>query len=304
MLQLFRERGALLFSDLQSKLQIFPQDISDALWTLVWQGRVTNDTLAPLRARVRAASSQQRKTRPVRGRGFRSRRQALAGTQGRWSLLADPIEMGPSETERRTALTHQLLERHGVLTREAVAAESVVGAFSTVYPVLKALEEAGRIRRGYFVSGLGATQFAMPGAEDRLRGLREPSAEPDDPLIIAATDPANPYGAALPWPSKDGARPQRAAGAQVIICDGVLLGYLGRTEQTLWTYLPEHEPERSDMAQRLASTLGRLAERRGRRAVLFTKIDGGEPQASVLAPFLSEAGFSSSSKGLLKRTHA
>ena len=311
-LALLEQRGALLFSDIQSTLKTFPQDVADALWSLVWTGAVTNDTLSPLRARVRGRTPAKRQGRSAhRGRSFRSRRMAIPGTQGRWSLLPDPIGVssadnedtvrGPSETERRAALAHQLLERHGVLTREAVGAEGITGAFSTIYPVLKALEEAGRIRRGYFVSGLGATQFAWPGAEDRLRSLRDPSIEPPEPLILAATDPANPFGAALPWPAKEGARPQRAAGAQVVIFDGVLLAYLGRTEQTVTTYLPEVEPERSDHGRRLATALAQLAEKSGRAAVLFTKIDGGDPQLSVLAPFLSEAGFSSSSRGLLKR---
>ena len=300
-LEILRAKGALLFSDLQTLLPRFPQDLADALWTLVWSGAVSNDTLAPLRARVRAAPPQKKGRSSLRGRNFRSRRQTLPGTQGRWSLLPDPMQVGPSETERRTALAHQLLERHGVLTREAVAAEGISGAFSAVYPVLKALEEAGRIRRGYFVSGLGATQFALPGAEDRLRGLREPSAEPGDPIVIAATDPANPFGAALPWPTKDGARPQRAAGAQVILFEGELLAYLGRTEQTVWTYLPEHEPELSDRARRLAETLAKLIERGRRASVLFTEIDGGDPRASVLAPFLADVGFSASSRGLMKR---
>ncbi len=301
-LALLDEKGALLFSDLQANLQIFPQDVADALWSLVWSGAVSNDTLAPLRAKVLAAAPQQKRGRAAtRGRRFRSRRQTLPGTQGRWSRLPDPMQVGPSETERRTALAHQLLERHGVLTREAVAAEGISGAFSAVYPILKALEEAGRIRRGYFVSGLGATQFALPGAEDRLRGLREPSPEPGDAIVLAATDPANPFGAALPWPEKDGARPMRAAGAQVILFEGELLAYLGRTEQTVWTYLPDHEPERSERGRRLAAALAELAERGRRGAVLFTQIDGGDPQASALAPFLSEVGFSSSSRGMMKR---
>ena len=299
-LKLLETRGALLFSDLQSQLQVFPQDIVEALWTLVWSGLVGNDTLAPLRARIRSASSHKRARPAVRGRSFRSRRQAPPGTQGRWSLLPDPLATGPTETQRRTALAHQLLERHGVLTREAVAAEGITGAFSAVYPILKALEEAGRIRRGYFVSGLGATQFALPGAEDRLRSLRDPSPEPAEPTVLAATDPANPYGAALPWPAKEGARPQRAAGSQVILYDGELLAYLGRSEQTLWSYLPDHEPEHTEYGRQLAATLAQLIEK-GRRVVLFTQIDGGAPQDSALAPFLNEVGFSSSSRGLLKR---
>src|SRR6185436_11174826 len=133
-----------------------------------------------------------------------------------------------SETQRRAALARSLLERYGVLTREAVHAEGIIGGFSAVYEVLKAMEEAGRVRRGYFVAGLGATQFALPGADDRLRALRDRSEAPFT-TVLAATDPANPYGAALAWPERpaeDGAasaRPQRAAGASVVLVDGALV---------------------------------------------------------------------------------
>ena len=140
--------------------------------------------------------------------------------------------MAPTPTERLHAWSLALLERHGVLTREAVAAENLSGGFPAVYPVLRAMEEAGRIRRGYFVDGLGAAQFALPGAVDRLRALREPP-ESDRAAVhlLAATDPANPYGAALPWPRRgdDDRRPlQRAAGAYVVLVDGEAALYVDR----------------------------------------------------------------------------
>jgi ATP-dependent Lhr-like helicase len=185
------------------------------------------------------------------------------------------------------------------LTREAVAAEGVAGGFSAVYPVLKAMEEAGQIRRGYFVAGLGATQFALPGADDRLRSLREASEEPQT-LVLAATDPANPWGAALPWPPAD-TRPQRAAGAQVILRDGVLLGWIGRAESNLVTFLPAAEPEKSAAAEALVGALARLVESGRRRAVLVSKIDGRDPRESPLAPYLTAAGFLPGSRGYLKR---
>jgi ATP-dependent Lhr-like helicase len=184
------------------------------------------------------------------------------------------------------------------LTREAVAAEGIAGGFSSVYPVLKAMEEAGQIRRGYFVAGLGATQFALPGADDRLRSLREASEAPQ-PLVLAATDPANPWGAALPWPAGD-ARPQRAAGAQVILRDGALLGWIGRAESNLMTFLAAAEPERSAAAEALVGALARVVESGRRRAVLVSKIDGRDPRESPLAPYLNAAGFLSGSRGYLK----
>src|SRR5262249_46587894 len=149
----------------------FPPEILAALWDLVWAGEVTNDTLAPLRGYLRGSAGEEKDRRERRGRsllGMRSRRAGPPGSEGRWSSAARARDT-PTETERRTALVRSLLERHGVLTREAVHAEEVPGGFSAVYDVLKAMEDAGKVRRGYFVAGLGATQFALPGADDELR---------------------------------------------------------------------------------------------------------------------------------------
>ncbi|MCB9645830.1 MAG: DEAD/DEAH box helicase [Deltaproteobacteria bacterium] len=312
--------GAQFFSGLVRAVGAFPPDVAAALWALVWAGEVTNDTLAPLRSSLAQAQPKDRSRRVATGRPrFTSRRIGPPGTEGRWALL--PAAEPASDTARRTALAKQLLDRYGVLVREAVHAEGVPGGFATVYPVLKAMEEAGQIRRGYFVTGLGATQFALPGADDRLRSFRAEASNQarallgsgwraagreagPAPQVLAATDPANPYGAALPWPERSGAKAQRAAGAQVILHQGRLLAYLGRTERSLLTYLPDDPEARDEAATQLASTLARLVERGGRRAILVSKIDGGEPGASVLAPYLEAVGFSASSRGLLKRLPA
>ena len=232
----------------------------------------------------------------------------------------------PSETERRMALALQLLQRYGVLTREAVHAEGIAGGFSSVYEALKALEERGRVRRGYFVAGLGATQFALPGANERLRALRDP-VDGDHTLVLAATDPANAYGAALPWPtsgigkseipnpdSEPGdsvapaaanvaarSRPQRVAGAQVVLRDGALLAWLPRTERHLLTFLPEAEPGRTHAATALAEALADLVEAGRRRAMLVALVDGEPVERSFLGRFLIAAGFTGSSRGYLKR---
>ncbi|HEX4440565.1 MAG TPA: DEAD/DEAH box helicase [Thermoanaerobaculia bacterium] len=299
-------RGALFFADLAAETGAFAGDLVAALWDLVWAGEVTNDTLAPLRSLLRGSGAAAEKKRP-RTRGFVSRRAGgPPGSEGRWSLVA---RGGPSfsETERRAALARVLLERHGVLTREAVPAELVAGGFSAVYPVLKAMEEAGRIRRGYFVAGLGATQFAVSGADDRLRALREPSdrdaisAAPRR-IVLSASDPASPWGAALPWPTSAGpGRPQRAAGAHVILRDGALIAWAGRTESNLLTFLPAEEPDRSAAARDLARALADLVDSGRRRAVLVGRVDGVDPRESPLAPYLVEAGFFAGSRGYLKR---
>jgi ATP-dependent Lhr-like helicase len=323
-------RGALFFSDLQAETGAFSEDLLAALWTMVWAGEVTNDTLAPLRALI--AEPEARRHRSFRGRQFRSRRAGPPGSEGRWSLLprldsATPAIKGeaPSETKRRTALANQLLERYGVLTREAVHAEGIGGGFSAVYEVLKAMEERGRVRRGYFVAGLGATQFALPGTDERLRALRQ---TPDEvrTLVLAATDPANPYGAALPWPeppngksevrgpkcgeeaglqaeglAAPGTRPQRAAGAQVVLHQGALVAWIPRTRRNLLTFLPDPEPERRHAAEAIARALARLVETEQRRAVLVSLVNGKPVAGSFLSRFLTEAGFTSGSHGYLKR---
>jgi len=297
---LLSERGALFFPDLAAETGVFSGDLVEALWDLVWSGEVSNDTLAPLRSLLSGSSSKS--ARRVRGRAFRSGRLGPPGSEGRWSLRP-ALRKPPTETERRTALVRALFERHGIVTREAAAAEGIEGGFSAVYPVLKAMEEAGQVRRGYFVAGLGATQFALPGADDRLRGLREaPETEESQTLVLAATDPANPYGAALRWPPGAGeARPQRAAGAQVVLRDGELLAWIGRTETNLLTFLPAEEPARSAAARDLAHALARLVETGRRRAVLVGRVDGRDPRESALAPHLAEAGFFAGSRGYLKR---
>ena len=296
-----RARGALFFADLAAETGAFAGDLVEALWDLVWAGEVTNDTLAPLRSMLRGSSAKS--ARRVRGGTFRSRRLGPPGSEGRWALVPGPARKPPTETERRAALVRALLERHGIVTREAAAAEGIAGGFASVYPVLKAMEDAGQVRRGYFVAGLGATQFALPGADDRLRSQREaPESEESQTIVLAATDPANPWGAALAWPASAGeARPQRAAGAQVVLRDGELLAWIGRAETNLLTFLPSEEPARGAAARDLVRALSRLVETGRRRAVLVGRVDGRDPRESPLAPHMSDAGFFVGSRGYLKR---
>jgi ATP-dependent Lhr-like helicase len=206
-------------------------------------------------------------------------------------------------TKWSAALTQQLLARHGVVTREAIAAESIPGGFGSIYPVLKALEETGRIRRGYFVAGLGATQFALPGALDLLRSLRD-AGDTAEVAVLAATDPSNPYGATLKWPpsaagADAGRGPTRSVGATVILVDGALGAYLARGDRQLTSYLPAAEPQRSRVARSVARALIERA-RSGLdtpRGMLIEEIDGQPPAVHPLAPFLAEAGFMSGALG-------
>ncbi len=301
------ERGASFFDDIARTIGGFRNDVFNALWDLVWAGEITNDTLAPLRSMRRDKKGSKSKGSMRRNRrAFRSRRAARTpGSEGRWSLLLPPGTELPSTTERQTALAAQMIERYGVLTREMVASEGVVGSFSGLYPILKAMEEAGKIRRGYFVAGLGAAQFAAPGAEDRLRDMERPpeatdEEEEDGLCILAATDPANPYGSAIRWPdTKTGARPHRVAGARILCHRGSLLAYLGRTRDSVLTFLPDTEPERAEAINQLMNCFRKLSD--DGEVVYVTKVDGEPPRDSVINETLVATGFVPSSKGFLLR---
>ncbi len=312
------KRGAIFFSEIVRAVGGYPTETLDALWRLVWSGEATNDTLEPLRSLAEAGSERKRAERGGRSGRERSQRllhrssigaaapAAVPGTEGRWSLRQARLGEPPSDTERRAALARALLERYGVLTREAVHAEGIEGGFSAVYDVLKAMEDGGRVRRGYFLAGRGATQFALPGADDRLRAVREPSDTPRT-TVLAATDPANPYGATLPWPTRargdgddEARRPQRAAGALVILHDGALVGWLARGGDSLLTFLPAEEGLRTPYAAALAGALAGFVESGERRALLLATIDGEAATKSGLAGALEGAGFRATGEGWLR----
>ena len=338
--------GALFFRMLSDRVASLlggqlPTDseVADAIWDLVWAGLLTNDTLAPLRVLLgsqprRAAAAAQAVPRPRSG-GVPGRRHGFGRpsmptrtgpptVSGRWSLLpgrgaAEVAGEGADQTVRAHTLALTLLDRHGVLTRGAVAAERITGGFAAVYPVLRAMEEAAQCRRGYFVEGLGGAQFALPGAVDRMRALADPARgvwgdgspqsrgapggrPPGLAQVLAAADPAQPYGAALPWPDRPGEtasshRPGRKAGALVVLVDGSLVLYVERGGRTLlsWTDDPE---QLATSAVALAAAvrdgaLGRLTVERadGERA-------GGD---SPLTQALEAAGFRPTPRGLRLR---
>ena len=300
---LLHRSGALFFDQIVADIHEFPNDLIKLLWQMVWSGELTNDTLTPLRSLGASAPSKHRRDRTA-SRRYRSRRTSrLPGSEGRWSLLrviGEPApDSTPTMTERRMAIAAQMIERHGILTREMLAREEVAGGFAGLYPVLKAMEEAGRVRRGYFVAGLGAAQFAAPGADDRLRAARSAARSPQA-VVLAATDPANPWGNALAWPSTpDTGRPQRTAGAHVIIHDGVLIGYLNRSSEHLITFLPNDGTPRKNVAAALSQALAEQAK--PGRSLLLSKIDGQFPESSDIVAALLGSGFTATAKGLLHK---
>jgi ATP-dependent Lhr-like helicase len=292
-LEYLRDHGASFFAAIhQGTGEGFPQETVDALWDLVWRGLVTNDTLHPLRALIRPADT--RSPRRTRGTPFRSRRLIPPTAEGRWSAVR---ETETSATEWTTAVAQQLLTRHGIVTRETTTSEGIPGGFSGVYQVLKAMEDAGRVRRGYFVSGLGGAQFAMPAALDQLRSMREP---PDEPraVILAATDPANPYGSTIKWPERAGGGPTRSAGALVVLVDGFLAAYLRRGEREALLFAPEEEPQRSRLIRTAARALADLSAPRG---MFLSEIDGAPATTHRAAPLFVEAGFAMTAMGLQRR---
>ena len=317
LLAVLESTGASFFDPLHQAVGGgYPGESIDALWSLVWRGLITNDSLHALRAYIARPESARTPRRVQTGVAFRSRRTTPPVAQGRWSLLPlrsrEEKGAGPTTTEASHALALQLLNRYGVLTREAVAAENIPGGFSAVYDVLKALEESGRIRRGYFVAGLGATQFALPAAVDLLRQLRnEPPAERPEFVKLAATDPANPYGSVLRWPdlpaTEDDAETAprvltRAAYAEVILRNGQLVAWLRRNNPNLLVFLPADEPERSQVASGLAHFLCARGQERLRagshHGALITSINGQHVAAHPMARFLMDAGFHPGPLGL------
>jgi len=275
-------RGASFLVALQTACGTPPlEDLVAALWDLVWAGWVTNDTFLPLRG-LRA--------RPKRLRGGRSDTARFAG--GRWSVVAELLVPAPSDTQRLHARAAMLLERYGVVSREAAHAEGLPGGFAGLYPVLSAMEESGKVRRGWFVEGLGGAQFARPGVVDRLRGHRT---DPPEVRILAATDPANPYGALLPWPGDgEGARPRRVVGARVVLVDGRPALFVDRGGKSLVTLEGWGDPE---VARRAVAALGSLREGRY-RSLRIDRIDGEPARASPHAGVFLRAGFAEDYKGL------
>ncbi|MBW3613399.1 MAG: DEAD/DEAH box helicase, partial [Chloroflexi bacterium] len=289
-------RGASFFPALRAAVPDARSDdeLLDAVWDLVWAGEVTNDTFAALRALSLPRSRSKGTPRPGRLVALGPPRAA-----GRWSLVADLVGEERTPTERGHALAIALLERHGVVTREAVVAEGISGGYASVYPVLRAMEESGRARRGYFVEGLGAAQFALPGAVDRLRAVRQE----DDATarVLAATDPAQPYGSALGWPrgANDERLPlQRAAGAYVVLVNGAAAIYLERGGHGLLTLPAAADPE---VRKRAVSALASLVEHGGpMRELRIERVDRLPVGESELATDLVEAGFRPSYRGYVR----
>jgi ATP-dependent Lhr-like helicase len=286
--------GALFARDLAQRLDSTnDRELATVLWDLVWSGHLTNDTLAPLRAhlggatRSRAGARRARPgRRPIAGVPLRASAPNLVG---RWSIVP---AREPDPTRRMHAATDAMLERHGILTRGAVVAERLGDGFAAAYPVLKAFEETGRVRRGYFVEGLGGVQFAVPAAVDRMRATG-----PSGAVVLAATDPANAYGAALPWPDHPGThRPGRKVGALVVLVDGDLVLYVERGGKSLLSWSADAaliQPAADALALAVRDgMLGRLAVERA---------DGESVLTSPLGAALESAGFHPTPRGLRLR---
>jgi ATP-dependent helicase Lhr and Lhr-like helicase len=283
-------QGACFFADLLAAADWRDgEEVLDALWDLIWAGEVTNDMFAPLRF----IGPSRRTSR----RGMS--RLGPPRSQGRWSLVADMLQPASSPTERLHGQCEQLLQRYGILTREHALAEGVAGGFVGIYPVLRSMEESGRIRRGYFVEGLGGAQFALAGAVDRLRTHRNDEAEI---VLLAATDPASAYGVTVPWPEMGPpgtprvGRPARAAGAYVVLDGGELRLFLERGGRSVLTH-GEIEPGHVEQLAAVGARRGKLEIR---------TVDGIPVNETKLRSLLMGAGFALTHRGLVlytERTH-
>jgi ATP-dependent Lhr-like helicase len=297
---LLRERlsqAPCFFTDLLAELSISPEQIQEALWDLVWAGEVTNDAWAPLRApRLTLARAQRARDRTRPGRRFGTRRGgAQAQVQGRWSLTTSLFREKVEPGARRRTLAELLLERYGIVTREQVLAEGITGGFSILYDALGQLETLGVCRRGYFVEGLGGAQFALPGAVERLRSQRADEETP--PIVLAATDPAQPYGAALAWPKRDEKdaptgpaatrRPQRVAGAYVVLAGAEPVVYVERGGKGIAVLVDDDDLRVRPALESLARF---VTSGRGRKLSL-ERVDGEPVVGSRWEAQLIELGF-------------
>ncbi len=279
-----------------------------ALWDLVWAGLITSDTFNPVRALTTGGAHKRAPARPT----ARTHRSRLAGgglgrpgrvarissptTAGRWSVVR---RAGQSQAERVAGDVFAQLDRYGVVTRGSVMTENTEGGFGTAYRALSSMEETGQCRRGYFIEGLGAAQFALSGAVDRLRAQQR---EPEVPqaLVLAATDPANPYGAALPWPDREGHRPGRKAGALVVLVDGVLTFYVERGGKTVLSF-----SEAPQLLAPAATALASSVQRGLLGKITVERADGGHIFGSAsVSDALQEAGFKMTPQGLRLRPSA
>jgi ATP-dependent Lhr-like helicase len=264
-------RGASFFADLYTAAGGGdPQEVLEALWDLVWAGHVTNDTLAPIRARVTG-----------RGRARRPRREPLSSSpppsaSGRWYSTGEFLDAAPAAEEAAAARAEMLLDRYGIVTKGLVAAEGIAGGFSGLYPVLSAMEDAGKVRRGYFIEGLGGAQFGHTGAVDRLRTATDTGL-----TVLAAADPANPYGAAVPWPDHGASRPARRAGAHVVLDNGELVAFVERGGRSALAF--------TDDAGTFAAAAARVAPRH--RRMTLERVDGDSVSGSRWSEVLASAGF-------------
>jgi ATP-dependent helicase Lhr and Lhr-like helicase len=281
--------GAAFWYDIVLAAELEPAEALPALWDLVWAGEVTNDAWTPLRAGRRYQTSAPQRGRPRRF--SRQRSAQVTATQGRWSLTQRLFEPRPgSDAGRvpdRRALAELLLERQGIVTRDGVRGEGIPGGYGAVYGELRALETLGICRRGYFVEGLGGAQFALAGAVERLRELRPREDEEPEALVLAAADPAQPYGAALPWPKQAGGRAARVAGASVVLLGGEAALFVERGGRSL---VPLREPDQGWLRVALAALVDHV-KRGGAKRLAVERFDGEPVNETEIMPLLLEAGF-------------
>ena len=272
--------SALFWHDLLADTGLEAEEALPALWDLVWAGEVTNDAWTPLRAGRRYKTQAQR---PRPRRFSRRRAGEVTSTQGRWSLTGRLFTGRPD----RRALAELLLERQGIVTRDGVRGEGIPGGYGAVYGELKALETLGLCRRGYFVEGLGGAQFALGGAVERLRELRSKDGEEEEALVLAAADPAQPYGASLPWPRRAEGRAARVAGALVILLGGGPALFVERGGRSL---VPLREPDESWLREALAALVAHV-KAGGAKRLAVERFDGQPVGDSEVISLLIDAGF-------------
>jgi len=320
----------LFFPELVERVGGFPGEVFDTLWAMIWSGEVSNDSLRPLRSLLRGASDRQRAAARARGsesaRRFRSRRRdpgvrGKPGTEGRFTLLPTGDKSAP--TDWLVNRVRALVKQWGVVSREAVASSKITGGFAAAYPVLRSMDETGELQRGYWIEGLGASQFVPRGVVNQLR-LHRVAPREESWAIVAATDPANPYGVCLPWPELTdvaAGRPSRLVGSAVVLERGRPLLWLGPGLRQVSTFRPPDDCDSDAALLRLAEVVRDHIDSRGVNAVLIEQIDGEPPSVWLgkltslerfeasswsvrLVRALIEVGFENRPSGLARRRHS
>jgi ATP-dependent Lhr-like helicase len=298
-------QGAMFFSEIARSMGSYPGDILSALWSLIFAGEVSTDSFQAVRGYLLSHCSETTRSRERRYSAMRSLRPVLnravpKGAEGRFYLRSSRSKKTTDSTTTTLQVVEVLLNRYGIVTRDVAELEAVAGGFSSLYAALSVMEQNGRVRRGYFISGCGGAQFATPAAIEALRACKSFDIDAP-PIILSAVDPANPYGSIIPWPSCEHSRCIRCAGAFVALHNGSILGYLAKGNNNLVIFTTGEKSDDANRARILANALISFATTKRLSALHFPLINSQNASQCDVTPIFLAQGFILAGDGLLYR---